>query len=187
MPSLSFVILRLSEHSRLSDPRYLLMYLRSPALQQRLATSAVAAVIPNISLQELRALPVWVPAVAEQAPFVAAFEAQAEKGAQLSALLAEQKQIAQSVWEAGPLAPLRTTTPSDLRYGPLPVLEFSETCSGARHCYAGMSRRTRCAFPQREPSSVLSNFSFLQVHDEQLVRLGNLRNAISRTIPTPAS
>jgi restriction endonuclease S subunit len=60
------VILRLKPSARICDARYLVMYLRSSAVQSLLNRVAVGATIDNIALGDLRALPVWLPTLRKQ-------------------------------------------------------------------------------------------------------------------------
>lgn len=97
LPSQASVILRLRPSAAL-DPRFLVMYLRSPLVQQAIASLAVGGTIPNISLADLRALPVWLASREEQAPSIEAFERQAALQAQIAGHQKEQTSVAQQAW-----------------------------------------------------------------------------------------
>jgi type I restriction enzyme M protein len=102
LPSLSSVILRMKPSTRECDERFLVMYLRSPAVQTLLNTIAVGATIRNIPLGELRALPIWLPSRESQEAFVRVFDKQAELERRAAEIAAEQQEVAQSLWrEAG--------------------------------------------------------------------------------------
>jgi hypothetical protein len=98
LPSQASVILRLKPSASAVDPRFLVMYLRAPLVQQAIASFAVGGTIPNISLTDLRGLPVWVATPQEQKPFIEAFERQAALEAEVVARRALQANLAESVW-----------------------------------------------------------------------------------------
>ena len=104
LPSQASVILRLKEDREIEDPRYLAIYLRSPSVQAALAALATGGTIPNISLGDLRALPVWVPTHAEQGKFVELFDQQTKMQQQIEELTHQQHSLADSAWRAAGLA-----------------------------------------------------------------------------------
>src|SRR6185437_10465501 len=76
--SQSLLILRTREETPAIDPRYLVMFLKSPLAQQMIASLAVGVTVPNISLAEIRALPVSMATPREQQNLIVAFEKQFE-------------------------------------------------------------------------------------------------------------
>jgi hypothetical protein len=98
LPSQASVILRIKHREPRLDPRFLLMYLRSPMVQQAIASYAVGGTIPNISLSDLRSLPVWVATPEEQQPFIEAFERQAALAREIAERSVQQQQIANQAW-----------------------------------------------------------------------------------------
>lgn len=104
LPSQASVILRLKRNAPIEDPRFLMMYLRSPAVQQALAALATGATIQNIALDDLRALPVWVPDAETQARMVAVFDAQADIQIQIEMLQAQQTKAGDTLWQETGLA-----------------------------------------------------------------------------------
>ena len=98
LPSQASVILRLKNDGYIQDARYLATYLRSPAVQQALGALATGGTIANISLNDLRALPVWVPSIEEQERMVKVFDQQAEIERRIAEMAGEQKQIANKLW-----------------------------------------------------------------------------------------
>lgn len=104
MPSQASVILRVKPSAPVLDPRFLVMYLRSPLVQQAIASFAVGGTIPNISLSDLKSLPVWVATPAEQQPFIEAFDRQAALAQEIAERSAVQQQIAYQVWVNARLA-----------------------------------------------------------------------------------
>jgi type I restriction-modification system DNA methylase subunit len=98
LPSLSSVVLRLDTSAAIHDARYLVMYLRSPAVQHALNKMAVGATIRNIALGELRALPVWVPPLLEQDKIIEAFDRQMELAQRAAAIAKEQEAVAETLW-----------------------------------------------------------------------------------------
>jgi len=99
LPSLSSVIMKLKGSSPIQDPRYLVMYLRSPAVQHMLTKLAVGVTVQNISLGELRSLPVWVPPLEEQMKLIRAFERHMELERQSAAIATEQEAVAHALWQ----------------------------------------------------------------------------------------
>jgi type I restriction enzyme M protein len=104
LPSQASVILRLKPGASALDPRFLVMYLRSPLVQKAIASFAVGGTIPNISLSDLKSLPVWLATGEEQQPFIEAFERQAALAKEISERSAEQQQIADQAWVNARLA-----------------------------------------------------------------------------------
>lgn len=98
LPSQASVILRLKRNAPIRDPRFLVMYLRSPAVQHAIKGLATGGTIQNISLEDLRALPVWVPDDETQARIVTVFDMQAEVQTQIDSLKARQSEAADSLW-----------------------------------------------------------------------------------------
>ena len=80
------------------------MYLRSPLVQKAIASFAVGGTIPNISLSDLKSLPVWLATAEEQRPFIEAFERQAALAREIAERSTQQQQIAKQVWEKSRLA-----------------------------------------------------------------------------------
>lgn len=104
LPSQASVIMRLKHNSPVRDPRYLVMFLKSPAAQRAMAVLATGATIQNIALGDLRALSVWVPDAKTQARFIELFEAQANAQKEIDALLAKQRESAAQLWRSTGLA-----------------------------------------------------------------------------------
>lgn len=100
LPSQASVILRLKKGAEIGDPRYLFMYLRSPVVQQVLTALATGATIKNISLGDLRELPVWVPNAEEQAALVNAFEEQCDAQKTIETLENKQKELSTMAWKS---------------------------------------------------------------------------------------
>lgn len=104
LPSQASVILRLKPKVQIKDPRFLVMYLRSPAAKQAIVALATGGTIQNIALDDLRALPVWVPDAETQARVVAVFDAQAEMETQIKSLKARQAEVGDLLWQETGLA-----------------------------------------------------------------------------------
>lgn len=98
LPSQASVILRVRPGPNAIDPRFLMMYLRAPLVQEVIASFAVGGTIPNISLSDLKSLPVWLASAEEQQPFIEAFERQAALAHEIAERSAEQQQIADQAW-----------------------------------------------------------------------------------------
>lgn len=96
--SQSLVILRLGRRGPITDPVVLLMYLRSPYFQALLRSLRVGSTIPNISLTDLRRLPVAVPTPDQQVALRKAFEAQHELQGSIDTLVRRQQQAENSAW-----------------------------------------------------------------------------------------
>ena len=99
LPSQASVILRKKRGAPDLDPRFLVMYLRSPIVQKVLTSLAVGGTIQNISLTDLKALPVWVASREEQKPFVDAFETQARLAGEIMERHAQQLKIDVDTWD----------------------------------------------------------------------------------------
>lgn len=100
VPSLSSLILRRKNYSEIVDATYLVVYLRSPAVQQLLNSMAVGAVIRNIPLNALRKLPVWVPPVNEQQRFIEVFEKQASLEQRAAEIARQQEKAERDLWQS---------------------------------------------------------------------------------------
>lgn len=100
LPSQASVILRLKNDGHIQDPRYLATYLRSPAVQQALGALATGGTIANISLNDLKALPVWVPDLSDQFMFIELFDRQAKIQQDIEALSRQQASLAQEAWRS---------------------------------------------------------------------------------------
>jgi hypothetical protein len=100
LPSQASVILRVKPGSRAIDPRFLVMYLRAPMVQEAISSFAVGGTIPNISLSVLRSLPVWLPSLEEQRTFIEVFEQQAALEADIAERRKAQASLAQDAWRA---------------------------------------------------------------------------------------
>jgi hypothetical protein len=74
------------------------MYLRSPLFQAQLRAIVVGTTIPNVSLPDLRKLPVAVPTPPEQKGLRAAFEMQIEGRRQIHELQKRQLDLELDVW-----------------------------------------------------------------------------------------
>ncbi|NGX16140.1 N-6 DNA methylase [Wenzhouxiangella sp. XN24] len=98
LPSQASVILRIRSGAGIKNPRFLAMYLRSPAVQKILEALSTGGTIPNISLADLRAIPVWVPSMEEQERLVEAFDRQADIEHRIAELAAEQREITNRLW-----------------------------------------------------------------------------------------
>ena len=98
LPSLSSVIIRLHPSLSPLDPRFLVMYLRSPAVQHVLNAMAVGATIRNISLGDLRNLAIWVPPLAQQTKLIEMFDRQMELEKQVNEIVREQQSISEQLW-----------------------------------------------------------------------------------------
>jgi hypothetical protein len=93
-----------------SDAAALLMYLRSPMFQAQLRAIVVGTTIPNLSLPELRDLPVAVPTSEEQHALRVAFEAQAARQEQIRELQQAQANLELEVWSGLGLAAVEAAT-----------------------------------------------------------------------------
>jgi restriction endonuclease S subunit len=58
----------------------------------------VGGTIPNISLSDLKSLPVWLATAEEQQPFIEAFEGQTALAREIAERSAEQQQIEKQAW-----------------------------------------------------------------------------------------
>jgi len=106
----STVVLRLLSKGPFSDAAALLMYLRSPMFQAQLRAIVVGTTIPNLSLPELRDLPVAVPTSEEQHALRVAFEAQAARQEQIRELQQAQANLELEVWSGLGLAAVEAAT-----------------------------------------------------------------------------
>ena len=97
-PSQASMIFRLTDRSRINDPRFLLMYMRSPAVQNALEALASGGTIPNITLSDLRSFPVWVPPIEVQEKFIKAFDEQADIQAEIEKLHRVQTKVVENLW-----------------------------------------------------------------------------------------
>jgi restriction endonuclease S subunit len=97
------VILRKKRGAPDLDPRFLVMFLRSPAMQQALSSLAFGATIQNIPLSELRSMLVWFATPEEQQPFIEAFMTQTALEAEIRARQAKQNDVAMQVWDSAGL------------------------------------------------------------------------------------
>lgn len=100
VPSPSTVILRLRNDGPIRDPVVLLMCLRSPLFQSLLRSVVVGTTIPNVSLFDLRKLPVIVGNSDEQRRLRQVFEEQAKLQLQIGQLQDQQAAMAQETWTA---------------------------------------------------------------------------------------
>jgi hypothetical protein len=98
MPSLSIVILRLKSTAPIMDPKALGMYLRSPAVQSQLFSLAYGETVSNMSLTELRSLPVRVPDEDAQRALIEAFDRQIEVLRDIYDLNEKNQGIAEELW-----------------------------------------------------------------------------------------
>jgi hypothetical protein len=103
LPSQASVILRKKRGAPDLDPRFLVMFLRSPAMQQALSSLAFGATIQNIPLSELRSMLVWFATPEEQQPFIEAFMTQTALEAEIRARQAKQNDVAMQVWDSAGL------------------------------------------------------------------------------------
>jgi hypothetical protein len=94
----STVVLRLQPQGPFSDPAALLMYLRSPLFQAQLRAIVVGTTIPNVSLPDLRKLPVAVPTREEQHELRVAFEMQTESQERIRELQKHQIDLDLDLW-----------------------------------------------------------------------------------------
>jgi type I restriction enzyme M protein len=99
LPSLASVILRFNPRQTSIDPRFLVMYLRSPAVQRVLDTMAVGVTVRNISLADLRGMAVWVPSLAEQNKLIQVIDRQMELENQVHQIVIEQDAISARLWQ----------------------------------------------------------------------------------------
>jgi hypothetical protein len=106
----STVILRLKPSAAISDPVVLLMYLRSPLFQSLLRAVVVGSTIPNVSLFDLRKLPVVIPSHDEQRRLRQVFDAQVQLQQQLRDLQQQQATLARDVYTAFGLAETEKST-----------------------------------------------------------------------------
>lgn len=74
------------------------MYLRSPLFQAQLRAIVVGTTIPNVSLPDLRKLPVAVPTREEQHELRIAFEMQTESQERIRELQKHQIDLELDVW-----------------------------------------------------------------------------------------
>lgn len=100
----STAILRLKPGGPIQDSVVLLMYLRSPLFQNQLRAITAGTTIPNVSLLDLRKLPIVIATVQEQHELRSAFEIQNELQLQISELQVRQTTAARDVWRALDLA-----------------------------------------------------------------------------------
>ena len=98
LPSQASVILRIRNGTAIQDPRFLAMYLRSPVVQKTLEARSTGGTIPNISLADLRAIPVWVPSMEQQQRLVKVFDQQSEIQQRIAEMAEEQGRIASHLW-----------------------------------------------------------------------------------------
>lgn len=96
--SQSSVILRLKRHASLSDPVALVMLLRSPLLQNLLKSVITGTTIPNVTLSDLRSLPIVIPTVEEQHLLCKLFETQHELERQIALMRLQQITAANNAW-----------------------------------------------------------------------------------------
>ena len=100
----STTILRLRPGSPIQDPVVLLMYMRSPLFQGQLRTITTGTTIPNVSLLDLRKLPIVIGALQEQHELRSAFEIQNNLQLQILELQLRQTTVARDAWRALDLA-----------------------------------------------------------------------------------
>jgi hypothetical protein len=96
----STAILRLRPTGPIRDSVVLLMYLRSPLFQDQLRAITAGTTIPNVSLPDLRNLPIVIARPQEQHELHAAFEVQNQLQLQISELQARQTTAALDAWRA---------------------------------------------------------------------------------------
>lgn len=99
LASQSLLILRSREGKSPVDPRYLLMFLKSPLAQRMIKSLAVGATVSNISLAEIRALSVALPSTTDQQTIIEAFEGQIEIQHEIRTLQDKQKLLAVNAWK----------------------------------------------------------------------------------------
>jgi hypothetical protein len=107
-PSQASMILRLRNGTGIYDPRYLVIYLRSPTVQKALQGLAAGGTIPNIKISDLKAFPVWVPDYEAQVTFVELFDQQAKMQRDIDDLSYQQQSIADTAWRAAGLVQAET-------------------------------------------------------------------------------
>jgi type I restriction enzyme M protein len=98
-PSQSSVILRLKPRAAIADPVALLMHLRSPLFQSLLQSVVTGTTIPNVTLGDLRALPIVIPTVEEQRQLREVFETQSQLQSQIHLLQIQQHAAAAKAWD----------------------------------------------------------------------------------------
>lgn len=96
----STAILRLKPAGPIQDSVVLLMYLSSPLFQDQLRAITAGTTIPNVSLLDLRNLPIVIATPQEQQELRAAFEIQNQLQLQISELQARQTTAARDAWRA---------------------------------------------------------------------------------------
>jgi type I restriction enzyme M protein len=102
LASQSLLILRIRDDAAV-DPRYLAMYLRSPAVGRLLESLAVGVTIPNVSLPDMKALPISVPNSDQQRSLVEAFDKLADLQNRLTTLQTKQRSLDADIWKAAGL------------------------------------------------------------------------------------
>ena len=98
VPSQASVILRLNRRTPITHPVVLHMYLRSPLFQALLRSVVTGTTIPNVTLGDLRQIPVIIPTPQEQNRLRTAFESQMEIQRQLDELKIQQGHQGTSAW-----------------------------------------------------------------------------------------
>jgi len=97
--SQSSVILRLEPRASLSDPVALVMVLRSPLFQSLLKSIITGTTIPNVTLNDLRSLPIVIPTIKEQQLLCKLFETQRELQSQIALLRLQQVTATNNAWK----------------------------------------------------------------------------------------
>jgi hypothetical protein len=97
VPSSSLVVLRAQREAKPIDPRFVVLYLRSPVVQSQLQNLSFGT-IPNIPLQTLRELPIWVPSVETQRKWAEGFECQVELQHQVEDIQRRQAEVTLDLW-----------------------------------------------------------------------------------------
>jgi hypothetical protein len=100
VPSQASVILRLNRRAPITDPVVLHMYLRSPLFQALLGSVVTGTTIPNVTLSDLRKIPVIVLTAQEQKWLRAAFESQMQIQRHLDELKIQQESKGTAAWTA---------------------------------------------------------------------------------------
>jgi type I restriction enzyme M protein len=97
--SQSSVILRLEPHASIANPVALVMLLRSPLFQKLLKSVITGTTIPNVTLSDLRSLPIVIPTVEEHQLLCKLFETQCELQGQIALMRLQQVTAASNAWK----------------------------------------------------------------------------------------
>lgn len=100
VPSQASVILRLNRRGPITDPVVLHMYLRSPLFQALLGSIVTGTTIPNVTLSDLREIPMIALTTQEQMSLRRAFESQMQIQRHLDELKLQQESAGTAAWAA---------------------------------------------------------------------------------------